>query len=156
MPNNGPKVFVPKYGAGIMSEVEDNEYDKSRKYISICLLLNNINLYMPEDNIREYEVRSVITKEEMEEALNIIKNNPNEIEKKWGKRYRNNNDKIKSGNTIKICEVIRDLYYLKLMGNLPPGERKILYKAEIMLASEIMLIFDISMEDALSKIRNVR
>lgn len=156
MLNNGQKVFVPGYGAGIMSSVENNKYNKNKKYISICLLLDDINLYMPEDHISDYKVRYVITKDELEDALSIIKSSLEKIEKKWSKRYRENNDKIKGGNTIRICEVIRDLYHLRRVGSLPPGERKILYKAELMLASEVMLVLDISMEEALSKIRGIR
>lgn len=157
MLNNGQKVFVPNYGAGILSDVKDNKrYDINKKYISISFLLNNIDLYIPQDKLVDYKVRNIVTKEVMESLLDIIKEMPIEIEKKWGRRYRQNNDKISSGDTVKICEVIRDLYYLKSEGTLPQGEKKILCKAEVMLASEIMLVFGINMEAALSKIRDVR
>ena len=157
MLKNGQKVFVPNYGAGILSDVKDNKrYDINKKYISISFLLNNIDLYIPQDKLVNYKVRSIVAKEVMENALDIIKEDPVEIEKKWGRRYRQNNDKISSGDTFKICEVIRDLYYLKSKEILPQGEKKILYKAEVMLASEIMLVFGINMEAALSKIRAIR
>jgi CarD family transcriptional regulator len=157
MLNNGQKVFVPNYGAGILNDVMDNKkYDINKKYVSISFLLNDIELYIPENKLPDYKVRSVLDKEVMEEAFDIIKENPVGIEKKWGKRYRQNNDKIKSGNTFKICEVVRDLYYLKSQGALPLGEKKILYKAEMMLASEVSLVFDIITEEALIKVRQLR
>lgn len=156
MLNNGQKIFVSGYGAGVVNYVEDNKnYNAKNKYISISFLLNNIDLYILENKLLDYNIRNVIDKNAMERALDIIKEQPEEIEKKWSKRYRKNNDKIKEGTPFKQCEVIRDLYYLRSQGALPPGEKKILIKAENMLASEIALIFNITMEEALEKIRNL-
>jgi CarD family transcriptional regulator len=158
MLNNGEKVFVPGYGAGILNYIQDNKsYDEQNRnrYISISFLLDNIDLYIPIDKLLEYNVRNVINKEIMERAIKIIREYPEEIEKKWSKRYRKNNDKIREGNPFKQCEVIRDLYYLRSHGALPPGEKKILIKAENMLASEMMLVFNITMDEALEKIRNL-
>ena len=77
------------------------------------------------------------------------------IESNWNNRYRNNKKKIQSGNTEKMCQVIRDLYYLKKEEILPPGEEKILERVEGMVASEIMLVLGLDMEEALCKIRNL-
>lgn len=118
-------------------------------------MLNDIDLFIPEDKIAGYRIRSIIKKEELDMAMDIISNKPIDIEKKWSKRYRLNNDKIKSGDLFKMCEVIRDLYYLKNQGMLPPGEKKILCNAENMVASEIVLVLDITMEEALTQIRTL-
>jgi CarD family transcriptional regulator len=140
-----------------LNDVIDNEkYNMSRKYVNISFLINEISLYIPEDRLPDYRVRSIVNTESMEEALVTIKENPAGFEKKWGKRYRQSNDKIKSGDIFKICEVIRDLYYLKSRSELPLGEKKILYRAELMLASEISLVFNIRIETALIKIRKSR
>jgi CarD family transcriptional regulator len=157
MSDNGQKVFVPNYGAGIMSNInDDKKYDESKNYVSICFLLNNIDIYIPENELLKYKVRGVVSKEIAQRAIKIIKEDTTGIEKKWSKRYRENNDKIKSGDIFKICEVIRDLYYLKAKEMLPPGEKKILYSAEVMLASELTLVFDITMEESLYKFRSLR
>lgn len=156
MLNCGQKVFVPNYGAGIINDLEDKKnYDTNKKYISISFLLNDIDLFIPEDKIESYRIRNIVKKEELYIALNIISNKPTDIEKKWSKRYRLNNDKIRTGDIFKMCEIIRDLYYLKSQGMLPPGEKKILCNAEKMVASEIVLVLDITMDAALTKIRNL-
>lgn len=153
---DGQKIFVPNYGSGIMKEVKNNkEYDTNKKYISISLVLDNIDLYIPESKLSDYRIRNIESRENLNKAFIIIQDEPRDIEKKWNKRYRQNNDKIKGGNLFEMCEVIRDLYYLNRKGIIPPGERKILCKAENMLASEISLVFDIKMEEALNKIRRL-
>lgn len=153
---NEQKVFVPNYGAGIMKKVKNgtNLY-KNKKYVSIFILVDNIDLYIPENKLSDYRIRSVESKENLDKAFEIIQNKSPNIEKKWNKRYRQNNDKIRGGDLFQMCEVIRDLYYLKSEGLIPPGERKILYKAENMVGSEIALVFDIEIEMALGKIRKL-
>lgn len=153
---NERKVFVPNYGAGIMTKVEDSKsYDLNKKYVSIFILIDNINLYIPEDRLLGYRIRNIASKENLDKAFDIIKSVPQNIEKKWSKRYKKNNDKIKQGDLFQMCEVIRDLYYLKSNGTIPPGERRILDKVESMVGSEVALILDIEVEDALSEIRKL-
>ncbi|NMM63475.1 transcriptional regulator [Clostridium sp. P21] len=153
---NGQKIFVPNYGAGVMNKVKDNKsYDINKNYVSIFILIDSIDLYIPESKLSDYKIRPIENKENLNKALEIIKFTPQNLEKKWSKRYKENNDKIKGGNLFEMCEVIRDLYYLKSKGTLPPGERKILNKAENMVGSEISLAFDIKIEDALIKIRKL-
>lgn len=153
---NEQKVFVPNYGAGIMTKVEESKsYDTNKKYVSIFILIDNINLYIPEDRLLDYRIRNIVSKENLDKAFDIIKSYPQSIEKKWSKRYKKNNDKIRGGNLLQMCEVIRDLYYLKSKGIIPPGERKILDKVENMVASEIALVLDIKIEAALSEIRKL-
>ncbi|WPC41784.1 CarD family transcriptional regulator [Clostridium sp. JS66] len=153
---NEQKVFVPSYGAGIMTKVEDSKsYTANKKYVSIFILIDNINLYIPEDRLLDYRIRNITSKENLDKAFDIIKSKPENIEKKWSKRYKKNNDKIKEGDLFQMCEVIRDLYYLKSKGAIPPGERRILDKVENMVGSEIALLLGIKIEAALSEIRKL-
>lgn len=152
----GNKLFVPNYGAGIVDYVEFRKvYDTIYKFVDIKLMIDNISLSIPISRVEAYRVREIVTKDKAMECLEIIKSKPSKIEKKWNKRYRGNNKKIYSGELEKECEVIRDLYYLKTNGIMPPGEQKILTKAEDIVASEIMLVLDISLEDAYKIIRQL-
>lgn len=155
MIENKLRVFVPSYGAGLASYIENNEIcHEGNIYVYIELILNKINLYIPENKISKYKIRGIMRREAIEEAFEIIAEQPIFIEKKWGKRYRLNNEKIDSGDIFKICEVLRDLYYLHSKGLIPPGERSILSRAEEMLASEITLSFNISLLEAIEIIRS--
>lgn len=155
MLNVGEKIFLADYGAGYIQDIESEELsDIKYKYINIYLLLDNMNFMIPLDKIQNYKIRDILDKIELEKILNTIGNDCDYIEGNWNNRYRNNKKKIQSGNTLKMCEVIRDLYMLKKKNILPPGEVKILERVEGMVASEIMLVFGLNMEGALWKIRN--
>lgn len=152
----GNKVFIPNYGAGIVENVEFRKvYDTIYKFVDVTLMIDNMNLSIPFGRVEAYRMRDIVSKEKLQEALEIIKEEPKKIEKKWGKRYRENNDKIYAGETFKECEVLRDLYYLKRNNIMPPGEQKILDKAEAIVASEVMLVLNISLQEALDIIREL-
>ena len=156
MLNIGQKVFIAEYGAGYIQDIDNNELSNiETKYVNIYLLLDNMNLMIPIDKIENYKIRNILNEVELEIILNTIWSDYNYIESNWNNRYRSNKKKIQSGNTLKMCEVIRDLYYLKKKDMLPPGEVKILERVEGMIASEIMLVFGLNMEQSLCKIRDL-
>lgn len=150
------KLFIPSYGAGIISNIEDRKvFDKYRKYYIISLMLDSMSLYIPENKIKDYRIRKISSPEVIESCIISAKDNPLNFEKRWNKRYRENNDKIASGAIEEECEALRELYYIKNQGIMPPGEQKILDKIEGMLASEIALSFNISLEEAYKKLQQL-
>ena len=156
MLNIGENVFLADYGAGYVQNIDSNELTFIKdKYVNIYLLLDNMNFMIPIEKIENYKIRRILNKTELETVLNIISNHSDFIESNWNSRYRINKKKIQSGSAIKMCQVVRDLYYLKKENMLPPGEEKVLERVEGMVASEIMLVFGINMEGALRKIRNL-
>jgi CarD family transcriptional regulator len=156
MLNIGENVFLADYGAGYVQNIDSNELCFIKdKYVNIYLLLDNMNFMIPIEKIENYKIRNILNKVELEKVLNIVSDHSDYIESNWNNRYRINKKKIQSGNAIKMCQVVRDLYYLKKENMLPPGEEKILERVEGLVASEIMLVFGIDMEGALRKIRNL-
>jgi CarD family transcriptional regulator len=149
----GEKIFIAGYGAGYIQDMDNRELSGIMcEYINIYLILDNMNFMIPINRIENYKIRKALNRAELEKVLNTISNGADDIEGNWNNRYRINKKKIQSGNTLKMCQVIRDLYYLKKEDMLPPGELKILERVEGMVASEIMLVLELSMEEALGKI----
>ncbi|MBU3188629.1 transcriptional regulator [Clostridium bowmanii] len=156
MLNIGENVFLADYGAGYVQNIDSNELSFIKgKYVNIYIILDNMNFMIPIEKIENYKIRRILSKLELEKVLNIISNHFDYIESNWNNRYRINKKKIQSGDAIKMCQVVRDLYYLKKENLLPPGEEKILERVEGMVASEIMLVLGINMDGALRKIRNL-
>ena len=151
----GDQVFISGYGAGIVIEIDYKKFlDINQKYIIIYLIVDDMDLLIPECKISSYKIREVVDKNILESALNLIKQEAGIIELNWSKRYRKNKSKIAKGDIFEMCEVIRDLKTLKDKGVLPLGEEKILDKAIKMVVSETMLLLGISEADARSLIIN--
>jgi len=156
MLNIGQKIFIAEYGAGYIQDIDIKENSNiNYKYVNIYLLLDNMNFMIPIDKIDNHRIRNILNKVELEKNLKTISNSSKCIESNWNSRYRSNKKKIQSGDCFKMCEVIKDLYYLKKRNMLPPGEVKTLDRVEGLVASEIMLVFGLNMEQSLYKIRDL-
>lgn len=152
----GNKVFIPNYGAGIVENLEFRKvYDTIYKFVDIKLMIDKMYLSIPISRVESYRIREVVTAEKLYGSFEIIKQKPVKLEKKWSIRYRINNDKLYSGCIEKECEVLRDLYFLEREGIMPPGEQKILNKAEDLVASEAMLVLGLDLVEVYEIIRGI-
>jgi CarD family transcriptional regulator len=145
----GEQVFIPNYGAGVISSLEKGEIDKKTyDYVTIDFIINGMKFYIPIERLNLYNIRKISSKEMINKALIIIEEDAKEIDDNWNRRYRKNKLKILTGDILKTAEVIRDLQYIKKAELMPQGEEKILEEAEEMLASEIMLVYNLKLETA--------
>ena len=74
-----------------------------------------------------------------EKVINILEQDETEMEKNWNKRYRDNMDKMKSGNIYEIADVVRNLSFKQKEKGLSTGEKKMLHNAKQILVSELVL-----------------
>ncbi len=145
----GDRVFYPLHGAGIIETIEEREIlGEKHKYYIFRIVVGDIKIMIPIDNIDNLGIRGVISEYELEEVLEVLSDDPTNMEKKWSRRYRENENKIKGGNMLEIAEVVRNLTSLDRLKKLSPGESKILQSAKAILMSEIMLIKGIKVEEA--------
>ena len=70
----------------------------------------------------------------------------------WNRRYRENMDKLKSGDIEQVAEVVRNLTRNDREKKLSTGERKLLNGARRILISELILAMDIDPQDAESMV----
>ena len=152
--NIGDKIFIPNYGAGVVLDIGLRSFQEIKKeYVIIYLIVDDMDLLIPVDRIETYKTRFIGNKIDIEKALEILGQSIDKLEVNWSKRYRKNNNKILSGEIDKMCEVLRDLYYLQAKEELPAGEEKTLEKVKHLLASEIMLLYGISINQAYDKLK---
>lgn len=155
MLNIGDRIFIPNYGAGVVLDIGLRSFQKTEKeYVIIYLIVDDMDLLIPVDRIENYRIRSIGNKIDVEQALEILDQITDKLELNWNKRYRKNNNKILSGKVKEMCEVLRDLYYLQEKEELPAGEEKTLEKVKHLLASEIMLLYGVSIDEAYNRLKN--
>ena len=154
MLNIGDKIFIPNYGAGVVLDIGLRSFQEIQKeYVKIYLIVDDMDLLIPVDRIETYQIRTLENKPDFEQALKILGQITDKLEVNWNKRYRKNNNKISSGKVDEMCEVLRDLYYLQEKEELPAGEEKILEKVKHLLASEIMLLYGVSINEAYNRLK---
>lgn len=152
----GDKVVYPIHGAGIIVDVEKKEVlGEIREYYILKMPINNMKVMIPVGNMEEVGVREIMNREEMDEVMDVLRNDPpSKMPKNWNRRYRFNMERIKSGDLKEIARVIKNLELLDAKKSLSTGERKLLNNAKQILVSEMVLVYDKSVEEVLAGIHN--
>ena len=65
----------------------------------------------------------------------------------WNKRYRDNMEKMKSGDIYEVADVVRNLSFKQKEKGLSTGEKKMLLNAKQILVSELVLAEKSSYEE---------
>jgi len=138
--NVGDKIVYPMHGAGVIESIEEKEILGSRqKYYVMKMPVGDIKVMIPTNNAKEIGIREVIDKEEALQVLGALEDQCTYINANWNKRYRENMDKIKSGDIFEVADVVRNLAYRDKEKGLSTGERKMLNNAKQILVSELVL-----------------
>ena len=76
------------------------------------------------------------------------------MDKNWNKRYRDNMEKMKSGDIYEIADVVRNLSFKQKEKGLSTGEKKMLNNAKQILVSELVLAEHASQEEVEQLVEN--
>lgn len=143
MYNLGDKVVYPMHGAGKIESVEEKEVlGVLKKYYILKMPIGEIKLMIPVDNVNNMGLRNIIGKEKVKDVLAILEQSAEENTSNWNKRYRDNMEKMRTGDIFELAQVVRDLSFRDKEKGLSTGEKKMLTNAKQMLISEVALSID--------------
>ena len=92
---------------------------------------------VPVESTKTIGIRHVIGKNEVKEVLSVLEQDESTIDANWNQRFRNNIEKLRSGNVYQLAEVIRDLSIRKRSKGLSAGDTRMVVKARRLLISEL-------------------
>lgn len=137
--NVGDKIVYPMHGAGTIDAIEQKDILGEKQDYYIIKMPGEVKVMVPISKASDIGVRSVINKEEAGEVLRVLEANETEMSNNWNKRYKENMEKMKSGNIYEIADVVRNLSYKQKEKGLSTGEKKMLNNAKQILVSELVL-----------------
>ncbi|MDP6179907.1 MAG: CarD family transcriptional regulator [Desulfatiglandales bacterium] len=137
----GDLAVYPAHGVGVIEKIETQEISgcKSDFYV-MRILENNMIIMIPTDNVENVGLRELIAQGDVPKLYSILKKRDVVVDSQtWNRRFREYNEKIKTGSVYEVAEVYRDLLILKVDKDLSFGERKMLDTARNLLVKEISL-----------------
>ena len=141
------KVVQPMYGAGVVDSIVQKTVDGVvRDYYILKLPNRSMVVMVPTENCDEIGVRPVVDQERADQVLAAIPDIQVEMTANWNHRYRENMERMKSGDLIEVARVIKGLTLRDQSRGLSTGERKMLHSAKQILISEIVLSKSVSYE----------
>ncbi len=136
----GDKIVYPMHGAGIIEEIEEKEIlGELKKYYVLKVPCGDMKIMIPVDNSDEIGVRNIISADEIKTVLAVLRASSTEMSHNWNRRYRENMEKLKTGNAVEVAEVVRNLTRTERTKKLSTGEKKMLTSARQILLSEMVL-----------------
>ena len=149
----GDKVVYPMHGAGMIQNIEEKEVlGETRAYYILRIPYGNLQVMVPVQGSDAAGLRPIVSEETVSKVMDVLSAESTPMDENWNRRYRENMDKLRSGDPAKVAEVIRNLMRVEREKRLSTGEKKLLANARQILASEIVLVEGIPEEEAMSMI----
>lgn len=145
--NIGDKIVYPMHGAGIIDSIEEKDILGEKQSYYILKMPGEVKVMVPVDKAEQVGVRDIIDKNSADKVFNLLSQNETEMDKNWNKRYRDNMEKLKSGDIYEIADVVRNLTFKQKEKGLSTGEKKMLVNAKQILVSELVLAEQSNKED---------
>ena len=137
--NVGDKIVYPMHGAGTIDAIEEKDILGEKQNYYIIKMPGEVKVMVPIAKAGEVGVRSIINKEEAGQVLKILEADETEMPNNWNKRYKENMEKMKTGDVYELADVVRNLSYKQKEKGLSTGEKKMLTNAKQILVSELVL-----------------
>ena len=136
----GDKVVHPMHGAGIVdSIVQEKVNGVMEDYYLLKLPNRSMVVMIPVKTSSEVGLRPVVPQEKADEVLSSIPTIQVEMISNWNRRYRDNLERLKSGDLTEVARVIKGLTMRDRKRGLSTGERKMLNSARDILISEVVM-----------------
>jgi len=137
----GDHVVYPMHGAGTIEAIEEKTMmGEKKEYYVLLIPRNDIRILVPCDRCEDVGMRQVIAKSDIAKVKSTLMGTSTEMAKIWNRRYRDNMEKLKTGQITHVAEVVRDLMRVDREKRLSTGEKKMLSNAKQILISELTLV----------------
>ncbi len=134
----GDKAVYPAHGVGVIKRIESRDIGgRSQDFYVLQIISSGATLMVPTTGCDRAGMRGLISDVEIKNVYGILKTPRRVSQTTWNRRFREFNDKLRTGSVSDIAEVLRDLCSLKSDKDLSFGEKKMLDKALGMIVAEI-------------------
>ena len=124
----GDKVVYPLHGAGKIESIEEKSIMNERQSYYIIKMPGEVKVMVPTAKAEEIGVRYVIDEHDS-----------TEMSMNWNKRYRDNMERMKTGDIYEVADIVRNLSFKQKDKGLSTAEKKMLLNAKQILVSELTL-----------------
>ena len=152
--NVGDKIVYPMHGAGTIDSIEEKDILGEKQSYYILKMPSDVKVMIPTSKAEEVGVRGIIDKQSAEKVFRVLGQDETEMDKNWNKRYRDNMDKMKSGDIYEVADVVRNLSFKQKEKGLSTGEKKMLNNAKQILVSELVLAEHANKDEVEEQIEN--
>ncbi|HEU4402488.1 MAG TPA: CarD family transcriptional regulator [Candidatus Polarisedimenticolia bacterium] len=149
----GDKVIYPNHGLGVIEQIEKRATgEREEEFLRLRIVANDSTVMVPRSNTGNVGLRRVISRKEIDEVYDVLKDTNVRVFDDWKGRFQENSDKMRTGSITEVALVFKSLSHLAQQKNLSYRERRMLDKAKYLLISEIAEVERLSAEQVEVKV----
>jgi len=151
----GDKVVYPHHGAAVVEKKEKRKaFGKTTEYLILHMAHGDMVLSVPSDKAEEVGMRWPIAKRDVPDLFEVLEKRDVREPANWSRRFKNHQEKLKSGDVYQVAEVVRNLALREDTKGLSAGEKTLYNKALNILVSELAFALNLTEEKALEKVED--
>jgi CarD family transcriptional regulator len=151
----GDRVVYPHHGAAVITKREKRKINGSTtEYLVLEMAHGELTLAVPVDRAEEVGMRWPISTEDVEDLFEVLGRRDVREPANWSRRFKNHQEKLKSGDVYQVAEVVRNLALRDQAKGLSAGEKSMFLKARSVLVSELSFALDVSEDEAQSRVED--
>lgn len=158
----GAKVVYPSHGVAEVVRREARDFDgETRTYLVLVVpqqgwgTAGGMTVSVPEAGAAELGVRAAIDRDDADEVLELLAVRDVRMPANWSRRFKNHQEKLKSGDVYQCAEVVRNLACRLRTAKLSTAEQSMYAKARYILTSELAVSWGIDDDAAEARIDQV-
>jgi CarD family transcriptional regulator len=129
------------HGAGVIDGIAAEKIGgEAQSYYVFKMPVGGLVLKIPVATSSRVGLRRIVDRDEAGRLMVAIPQMDPEMTGNWNRRYRENMERLKSGDLYQVAKVIKGLAYRDSVRGLSNGERKMLHTAKQILLSELVLV----------------
>ncbi len=149
----GDRVVYPHHGAAVIERKEKRlAFGKETEYLVLRMAHGDMTLSVPVDKVDDVGMRWPISREDVEDLFEVLAKRDIREPANWSRRFKNHQEKLKSGDVYQVAEVVRNLALRDHAKGLSAGEKSLYTKAHSVLVSELAFALDVEEEEAKDKV----
>ena len=152
----GDRIVHPMHGAGVIENITEEKVSGTLiRFYVFKMPISGLTLKIPTANCEMIGIREISSEEAIESVIAMIPSLGVDMTTNWNHRYRENLDRLKSGDLVEVASVIKALMHRDLQRGLSNGERKMLHSAKQILISEIVLAESVAYAEAEERVNTM-
>ena len=123
-------------------------FGKTQDYLILKTVINEMTLSIPVDQISTVGVRPPVSSSELQDLVSVLAKADPRVPANWSRRFKNHQEKLKSGDVYQVAEVVRNLAARDRDSALSAAEKTMSDRARVNLISEIQPALRVTTEEA--------
>jgi CarD family transcriptional regulator len=155
----GSRVVYPSHGMAEILRREKMTVDgESVTYLVLSIpqrgwgTSGGLKVSVPEERASSLGVRAAVSEEEAGDILDVLAATDVRVPTNWSRRFKNHQEKLKSGDIYQCAEVVRNLAVRQKSSSLSTAERAMYGNARHILISELAVSWDVEVVEAEARV----